>query len=334
MELFAYADVLVEDGVTARMKSHVDHWVPTVGMGDAQMADRIRADGIDVLVDLAGHTGGNRLLVFARKPAPVSVSTLGFGYTTGLSAIDWYLTDPLMVPEGSEHLFSEKPWRLSQCPVYRSAEGMGAVSPLPAMKHGHVTFGTLTRSVRINHRVIRVWSEILLRVRGSTLRMDSGSFRDTGLCQTLFDRFALHGIGGERLEMGFHSPPWDVLREMDISLDCFPHNSGVTLFESLYMGVPFITLAGRPSVGKLGVSILVNAGHPEWIAASEEAYVDKAVALAADLPKLAEARARLRPEMEGSPLMDEAGYVRKVEAAYQEMWRRWCARFDRGENLS
>ena len=149
------------------MKSHVAHWVPTVGMDDAQMAERIRADGIDILVDLAGHTRGNRLLVFARKPAPVSVSTLGFGYTTGLSAIDWFLTDPFALPEGFEHLFSERPWRLSQCLVYRPAEGMGEVSALPALKNGHITFGTLTRAVRINHRSVRVWSEILRRVPGA-----------------------------------------------------------------------------------------------------------------------------------------------------------------------
>jgi predicted O-linked N-acetylglucosamine transferase (SPINDLY family) len=325
VEVFAYAEVGAEDEVTARMKTRVEHWVPTVGMSDAQLADRIRADRIDILVDLAGHTRGNRLLAFARKPAPVSVTTLGYGYTTGLSAIDWYLTDPYAAPEGSDHLFSERPWRISQCLAYRPAEAMGAVSPLPAIERGHVTFATLTRAVRINHRTVKVWSEILHRVPGSVLWMDSGNFRDAGLCQSLARQFANCGIDAERLQMGFHSPPWDLLREVDITLDCFPHNSGTTLFESLYMGVPFISLAARPSVGRLGSSILANAGHAEWIAASEEEYVDKAAALAADLPRLAEIRQRLRAQMQASALMDEAGYVRKVEAAYREMWRRWCA---------
>ena len=324
VEVFAYADVALEDQVSARMKSHVAHWVPTVGMDDAQMAERIRADGIDILVDLAGHTRGNRLLVFARKPAPVSVSTLGFGYTTGLSAIDWFLTDPFALPEGFEHLFSERPWRLSQCLVYRPAEGMGEVSALPALKNGHITFGTLTRAVRINHRSVRVWSEILRRVPGARLRIDSGNFKDAALCRILAEKFAAHGIAKERLEMGFHSPPWDVLREIDIGLDCFPHNSGTTLFESLYMGVPFITLAGRPSVGRLGSSILAHAGHPQWIAQSESEYIDTAVALAADLPRLAAVRARLRSQMQESALMDEPGHVRNLEAAYREMWRQWC----------
>ncbi|MBI3370704.1 MAG: tetratricopeptide repeat protein [Betaproteobacteria bacterium] len=326
LEVFAYAEVRAEDEVTARMRARVDRWVPTIGMSDAHLADRIRTDGIDILVDLAGHTRGNRLLVFARKPAPVAVTHLqGFGYTTGLSAIDWCLADPIVVPEGSERLFSEQAWRLSRCMVYRPAEGMGAVNLLPAMKQGHVTFGTLTRAVRINQRVIGAWAEILHRVPGSRLRMDSGDFRDAGLCRVLVEKFAVHGIAGERLEMGFHSPAWDVLREIDISLDCFPHNSATTLFEGLYMGIPFISLAARPSVGRLGSSILVNAGHPEWIAASEEEYVEQATALAHDLPRLAEIRQRLRAEMQASALIDEAGYVRNVEAAYREMWRRWCA---------
>ena len=128
-----------------------------------------------------------------------------------------------------------------------------------------------------------------------------------------------------RIELGAHSPPWDVLRSIDIGLDCFPHNSGTTLFETLYMGIPFVTLAGRPSVGRLGSSILHGAGHPEWIADSEDAYVEIAVALAADLPRLAQWRATLRAELQASPLMDEAGFARKVEAAYREMFARWVA---------
>ncbi len=260
------------------------------------------------------------------EPAPVTVTHLqGFGYTTGLSAVDWCLADALVVPEGSERLFSERPWRLSRCLVYRPAEEMGEVSSLPAMKQGHVTFGSLTRAVRINRHTVRVWSELLHRVSGSVLLLDSGNFEDAGLCQSVARQFAERGIGTDRLQMGFHSPPWDVLRKMDITLDCFPHNSATTLFESLYMGVPFISLAARPSVGRLGSSILVNAGHPEWIAASEEEYVEKAASLAADLPRLAEIRQRLRPEMQASALMDEAGYVRSVEAALREMWQRWCA---------
>ena len=155
--------------------------------------------------------------------------------------------------------------------------------------------------------------------------VDSMNYRDQTMRSALLDKFSAHGIGPERLEIGFHSPPWDVLRGMDIGLDCFPHNSGTTLFESLFMGVPFVTLAGRPSVGRLGSSILHGVGHPEWIAHSEDEYIDIAVALASDLPALATLRAGLRAEMQASPLRDEAGFARKVEAAYREMFARWAA---------
>jgi predicted O-linked N-acetylglucosamine transferase (SPINDLY family) len=138
------------------------------------------------------------------------------------------------------------------------------------------------------------------------------------------DKFTALGIDRERLEIGYQSPPWDVLRRIDIGFDCFPHNSGTTLFENLYMGVPFITLAERPSVGRLGCSILEGIGHPEWIAQTEEEYIEKAVALAGDLPELAKLRAGLRQEMERSPLMDEPAFTRKVETAYRDMFAKWC----------
>jgi protein O-GlcNAc transferase len=324
VEVYLYAELGREDAVTQRYQSYADHWIPTLGMTDAALAERIRADGIDVLVDLAGHTAGNRLQAFARKPAPVSVSWLGYGYTTGLSAIDYLLTDAISSPAGSEGLFAEKPWRVATPSyVFRPAPGMGPVSALAAPERGAVTFGTLTRAVRINHRTIRVWSEILRRVPGARLVVDSAHFRDAQMQASLAARFAAHGIGQERLEIGFHTPPWDVLRGMDIGLDCFPHNSGTTLFETLYMGVPYITLAGRPSVGRLGGAILEGLGHPEWIARTEEEYIEKAVALASDWPALAALRAGLRGEMEASALMDEAGFARKVEGAYREMWIKW-----------
>ena len=199
------------------------------------------------------------------------------------------------------------------------------VSPLPAIERGYITFGTLTRSVRINHRTIRVWSEILNRVEGAQLVIDSGSFRDSYAQDMLAEKFAAHGVSRDQLQIGCHSPPWDTLRGIDIGLDCFPHNSGTTLFETLYMGIPYITLAGRPSVGRLGSSILQGVGHPEWIAKTEDEYVEKAVAFQ-DLPKLAAMRAGLRQEMQAAPLMDEAGFARKVETAYREMWQCYCER--------
>ncbi len=266
VEVVAYAELNREDAVTARYKGYFEHWVPTKGMSDDALAERIRADGIDILVDVAGHTAGNRLQVFARKPAPVSLHWLDFGYTTGLEAIDYYLTDWPTVPQGSEALFSEEPWRLDGPGlVYRPAEDMGQASELPALKNGHITFGTLTRAVRINHHTVRVWAQLLHRVPGSRLVVNSGDYRSATMQQALSAQFAAHGIDPQRLDIGHQSPPWDVLRGIDIGLDCFPHNSGTTLFESLYLGVPFVTLAGRASVGRMGCAILSGLGRPEWV---------------------------------------------------------------------
>jgi predicted O-linked N-acetylglucosamine transferase (SPINDLY family) len=329
VEVFAYAELVKEDEMTVRYKNYVEHWIPTSGMSDAALAERIRGDGIDILVELAGHTAGNRLLVFARKPAPVSLSWLGYGYTTGLSTIDYYLTDEISAPIGSEKLFAEHLWRIATpAYAYRPAAGMGEVNSLPAQRLGYVTFGTLTRSIRVNHRTIRVWADILKAVPDSRLVMDSLTFKDLAMQERLATQFAQHGIARDRLEMGFHSPPWDVLRGIDIGLDCFPHNSGTTLFETLYMGVPYITLAGRPSVGRLGSSILHGVGHPEWIAASEADYVAKAVELAGDVAHLSEVRAALRGQFECSPLRDEKGFAGRVEEAYRGMWKNWCEKGD------
>ena len=324
VEVFAYAQIAVEDSMTAAYKSYVDHWVPTLGMSDANLAEQIRADQIDVLIDTAGHSANHRLGVFARKPAPVSVSWLGFGYTTGLSAIDYYLTDEITVPPGSKHLFSEVPWPLDPVAyVYRPAQDMGEVNSLPALNRGYVTFGTLTRSVRINHRTIRVWSEILKQVPNARLVIDSGSYKEAPIQDSLAELFAAHGISRDRLEIGCHSP-WDVLRGIDIGLDCFPHNSGTTLFETLYMGVPFVTLADRPGMGRLGSSILNALGRSEWIAQSEREYIQKAVALASDLASLEGNRVSQRGQMEASLLMDESVFARKAEFAYRAMFKRWC----------
>jgi predicted O-linked N-acetylglucosamine transferase (SPINDLY family) len=329
MEVYAYADLFEEDEVTVRYRKYADHWVSANGMSDEALSERIRSDGIDILVDLAGHTVNNRLLAFARKPAPVSVSWLGYGYTTGLSAIDYFLTDVVCAPAGSEELFAERPWRIpTPAYVYRPGDDMGEVGNLPALQRGYITFGTLTRAVRINHRTVRVWAEILKAVPNSRLVIDSSSFKSEEMQEWIGARFAEHGIVRERLTIGFHSPPWEILRGIDIGLDCFPHNSGTTLFETLYMGLPYITLAGRPSVGRMGGSILHGVGHPEWIAENEADYVAKAVDLAGDVTRLSRIRANLREQMEASPLMDEAGFARKMEEAYRRMWKIWCGQGD------
>ena len=327
VELFAYSGLFeLEDEVTDHYRTLFEHWIDTRTMTDDQLADRIRTDGIDVLVDIAGQTKGHRLGAFARKPAPVSLHWLDSGYTTGLTAIDYYLTDARTVPPGFEHLFSEQPWRLPRTPfAYRANPGAGEVSELPALLNGYVTFGTLTRAVRLNDGVIRAWAELLRRVPGSKLELNSGNFSQADVREQWWARFEALGIARDRIIMGFESPPWNVLRRMDIALDCFPQNSGTTLIESLYMGLPFVSLAGVPSMGTLGASVLSAVGHPEWIAHSEPEYVDKLAALASDLPRLAQIRRDLRGQMQASALMDEAGFARDVEDAFAQMFARWCA---------
>ena len=326
VEVFAYANNYeLDDDVTDRYRGYVDHWCETNDLYDQQLVDRIRADGIDVLVDIAGQTKGARLAVFAYKPAPVSLHWLDSGYTTGLSAIDYYLTDAATAPPGCEDLFTETPWRLPRSAFsYRPDASMGAVSPLPALERGYVTFGTLTRAIRLNARLLAAWVRLLQRVPHSKLVINSGNFSQPDVCALWTQRFVDLGIAADRLEIGAQSPPWDVLRGMDIALDCFPQNSGTTLLESLYMGLPFVSLTGAPSMGTLGASVLTALGHPEWIAHSEDEYVDKLVALASDIPALAELRAGLRQEMQASPLMDEPGFARDVEDAYFAMFQKWA----------
>ncbi|MNK83188.1 hypothetical protein D3C87_1029910 [compost metagenome] len=323
-ELTAYAELETEDDVTGRLKTYFDNWVPTVRMTDADLAEKIRSDEIDVLIDLAGHTQGNRLSVFARKPAPVSLTWMGYGYTTGLSAIDYIVMDDAMAPAGCEDLFSEKVWRLQGGCAYRPNPAMGDVNELPALSNDGITFGTLSRAIRINSRTIRTWAAILRRIPNARLVVNSGSYRDAAMCDALAARFEALGVNRNRLSIGYNSPPWDVLRGIDIGLDCFPHNSGVTLVEFIHMGVPFVSLADRPSVGRVGSSLLHTIGHPEWICATEEEYVDKAVALASDLPALAGIRKNLRQDMRDSAFMDEAGFTRRFEADLRKMYTQWC----------
>lgn len=326
VELFAYAEFYkLTDAVTEKYRQHFSAWCETKHLSDDELVARIRADNIDILVDICGHTKGNRLTVFAQKPAPVSLHWLDSGYTTGLTAIDYYLTDTATVPVDSENLFSEIPWRLPRTGlVFRPLSSTGKVNTLPALEKGYITFGTLSRAIRLNQELITTWAELLQRIPNARLVINSGNFRAPDVRQSWLERFEKLGISAERLDIGYQTPAWNVLRRIDITLDCFPQNSGTTLFESLYMGLPFITLSGTPSMGTLGASIVTALGRPEWIAHSKEEYLEKLVALASNVPALATLRAGLRQEMQASALMDEVGFARDVEAAYFAMFQRWA----------
>ena len=332
-ELTFYAEVPNPDATTARFQAIADRWRFTVGMSDAALAEQIRADGIDILVDLGGHSAGNRLLTVARKPAPVQASQmLGTGYTSGLSTMDGFIADARIAPPGCEHLFAEKIVRLDRIPlVYEPPAEMPAVVDLPALRQPPrpITFGSFSRTARINEKVVDAWAAILARVPNSRLVLNSKAFAEEPTRNAFAERFARRGIPANRLIMVYTQPQtktWAAYGEIDIALDPFPHNAGTTTIEALYMGVPVVSLADRPSVGRFGAMILGALGLDDWVMPTVEAYVDRAVAAAADLPALAKLRADLRPRFEASAMFDAPGLARAVEEGYLELWRDWCER--------
>jgi predicted O-linked N-acetylglucosamine transferase (SPINDLY family) len=330
VELFCYAEVAAPDAVTGRLHDLADHWRSTVGLSDAAMADMIREDRIDVLVDLAGHTAGNRLLVFARKPAPVQVAyLLGHGYSSGLSAMDGFLADAFLAPQNAEALFSERIIRLPRIPlVYAPPAEMPPVDSLPALTNGYVTFGYFGRPERLNNDVIATWALILHDVADSHLVLNTVAFREPAFRDLIAARFAEQGVARERLELICTEPQsrtWAAYGAIDVAIDPFPHNAGTTTIEALWQGVPVVSLAGRPSVGRFGAMILHAVGMDDWVSDDADAYVARCIAAAADLPALARLRAELRPRFAASPLCDAVGLARLVEAAYRGLWDEWCA---------
>jgi len=329
-EVYLYGEVQSPDAVTERLKGQADHWRSTLGNNDDVVAAMIRADGIDVLVDLAGHTAGNRLGVFARKPAPVQFSYLiGQGTATGLLAMDGFFADDAMVPPGSEPLFSERILRLGRVPlVYQPPSAMPEVGPLPARRNGHVTFGCFSRTARINEQVVALWSRILQRLPDARLVLNSHGFAEIGPRTQFQQRFKAHGIGPERLDLIYTYPQtttWAYYNEIDIALDPFPHNAGTTTIEALWMGVPVLSKLDRPPVGRFGASILGALGMQDWVARDEADFVTLAEGWAGNLDRLAALRADLRPRFEASALRDGPGLVRAMETGYRQFWRAWCS---------
>ncbi len=328
VELYLYAGVAAEDAATERFRSLSDHWRNTIGLCDAKLAELIRGDRIDVLVDLAGHSAGNRLLTFARRPAPVQVAyLLGHGYSTGLSAMDAFLADDALAPEGADALFSERLIRLPRIPLaYARPDGMPPVVPLPALTNGFVTFGHFGRTERLNDTVIATWARILRTVPRSRLILDNRPFQESAFRDLFVARFAAHGIDPARLDLVYSAPQsraWAAYGSVDIALDPFPHNAGTTTIESLWQGVPVVSLAGRPTVGRFGASILHAVGLDDWVTDNADAYVARAVAAATDLASLAHMRSDLRQRVAMSPLCDAGGLARAIEATYRMLWDEW-----------
>jgi predicted O-linked N-acetylglucosamine transferase (SPINDLY family) len=335
VEVFAYAQVARPDVVTQMLGSLVDGWRNIVGLSDAQAAELIRADQIDILVDLAGHTAGNRLPLMARKPAPVQVTYLGYPNTTGLTSIDYRFTDDLADPPGqTESLHCEQLVRLPDgiwCHVPDPEPP--PVAPLPALAKGAVTFGSFNQWPKINSRVLRLWTKVLGQVPGSTLLIKDRSSGGPLAHEKAREILAEEGISKDRLRIldraATHGQHLMLYDEMDIALDTFPYHGTGTTFDALWMGLPVVTLAGSTHVSRVGVSLLNRMGLSELVAQTPEQYVQIAAKLAANLPRLRELRQGLRQRMEQSPLMNAPKFARNVEAAYRGMWRAWCENVSR-----
>lgn len=327
---FCYALTPSTDKVARKLQGLAHHWRPIHGLEDAQIIAAIQADGIDILVDLAGHTGDNRLPIFARRPAPVQVSYLGYPNTTGLRTIDYRLTDQWADPLGASESFHAE--QLIRLPggflCYLPPEDAPPVGPLPSEAAGHITFGSFNYAGKITTAVIAVWSDLLRRVPDSMLLFKNRSFGDSGVRDRYIRLFAEHGIDKRRLILtGMINSRADHLalyNKIDIALDPFPYNGTTTTCEALWMGVPVIVLQGGTHSGRVGASLLYQIGMGEWIGATVDEYIDIAADLAANTARRLELRADLRARLKDSPLCDHAGFTRSVERIYREIWLAWC----------
>jgi predicted O-linked N-acetylglucosamine transferase (SPINDLY family) len=327
-EIYCYAWHKTPDGITQRCRARADVWREVSGHSDEQLALAIRQDRVDVLVDLTMHMGNNRLLVFARKPAPVQVTYLAYCGTTGLRTMDYRLTDPYLDPPGQDdRYYSEESIRLPETYwCYQAVAEKQPVHTLPSVRAGHVTFGSLNNFCKVTAPTLAAWSRLLQVLPQARLLLHAppGSPRDR-----VREFFSRQSVLPDRLSFADRVPPaeyYQLYDHIDVALDTFPYSGGTTTCDALWMGVPVISLAGQTAVGRGGLSILSNIGLAGLVARDAEQYVAVAAALANDLPRLGELRATLRERMQASPLMDAPRFARHVEAAYRGMWQRWCAK--------
>lgn len=325
-EVFCYSDVAEPDDVTSRLRAMPVIWRDTLGLRDADLAEVIRRDGIDILVDLTGHMAAHRLLVFARKPAPVQVTYLGYPDTTGLATIDYRITDSIHDPPGQTELFhTERLVRLDPCCwCYEPEESAPPVGLLPAIATGHVTFAAMNRLAKLTPGMMNVWAAILKGVPGSVLKLLVGprSTEDRMIEELL----AKSGLRRDRIELVGRCSRQEYLAHFataDIALDTFPYNGHTTTCDALWMGVPAVSLAGATHSSRAGLSVLSAVGIEHLVARTSEQYVELAIGLARDLADLARLRRELRERMRSSPLIDAAGLTARLEAEYGAMWEPW-----------
>jgi predicted O-linked N-acetylglucosamine transferase (SPINDLY family) len=325
-EIVCYSSVAKPDGLTERIRGHSDVFREVAALDDAALAEVIRRDEVDILVDLTMHMTDRRLLVFARRPAPVQLCWLAYPGTTGLETTDYRLSDPFLdPPESNTDVYTERTIRLPDsfwC--YDPLTDTPDVSALPAIASGRITFGCLNNFRKVNEGVLRLWTKVLAAVPKSRLLLMAPPGRPRERVRAIFEEGR---VERDRIELVDRSGRLDYLakyRDIDICLDTFPYNGHTTSLDALWMGVPTVTLCGETVVGRAGVSQAMNVGLPELIATTEDELVRVASSLAGDLEHLSELRRTLRERMKQSPLMDGARFARGVEAVYRDIWRRFC----------
>jgi len=332
VEVYCYANSKRTDHVTARLAAHAAHWRDICDLDDDALAQLIRSDQIDILIDLGGHTANNRLGMFARKPAPLQISWLGYPDTTGLTGIDYRITDSWTDPPGqTEAWHSEILLRLPHgflC--YRPPADCGPVTQPPVTTGKPLTFGSFNALPKTTRRVVALWSSILTALPDARLILKNKSFLDPGTRQRYQQLFMAHGIDPDRLDLlGWVSgvnAHMGLYGKIDIALDTFPYNGTTTTCEALWMGVPVLTQEGRAHVARVGASLLARIGLRDWITQDADEYVQRAVEFAQQPGNLATIRKDLRGRIKASTLSDGPGFARDMEQAYRSIWAEWCAR--------
>ncbi|MBI4183153.1 MAG: tetratricopeptide repeat protein [Proteobacteria bacterium] len=330
VEVACYADVVRPDSVTERLRAHADLWRSVAGLVPSAIAEAIRADRIDILVDLAGHTWPRAMLVMARKPAPLQGSWIGYPNTTGLSAMDFRITDATADPPGAaEARHVERLVRLA--PAFLCyAPPAEAPAPMARAEGAPLTFASFNNVAKLSPAAIAAWARLLSAVPEAGLLLKYRGLDDPGLAARVRAAFAAEGVGPDRLTLRGRDPGlgahFAAYHQVDVALDSFPYNGTTTTCEALWMGVPVVTLAGKTHAARVGASLLSAAGLGDLVAGDEEGYVALAAALAADRAQRGRLRAELRPRLAASPLMDASGLARALEGAYRSLWREWCLR--------
>jgi protein O-GlcNAc transferase len=328
VEIVCYSTVITPDQVTAEIRALADRWHDVATVSDDDLDALIRADQIDILIDLSGHSGGNRLMVFARQPAPIQVTAWGYIASTGLEAMQYLLGDPVVTPPEDRASYIEEIVDLPSVICYEPPPAAPAIAPLPARERGYVTFGAFNRLPKISAGSVEAWARVLAAVPSSRLII---KFSGADLPQNrehLLGSLAAHGVQPERVTLLGGTPQPEHLAahaEIDLMLDTFPQSGGVTTLDALLMGVPVVSLLGKRVTGRISASFLTSLGLADLVARTPDEYVEIAARLAGDLDRLAHERATLRDRMLASPVANAAQYTRAVEAAYRELWQRWCA---------